>query len=133
MIIPVSLVGSPGWYYVLGANIMTTQIASSKFESNLSGQVGDSALAVLLSFPGNPAYVMEFVSVCIVYPGIFGMSGMFFRYSSSLCLKVFINKSRSNPIQYWCGKASSFPQLSQLACKYLALQLHQHQLRDYLV
>ena len=29
--------------------------SSSKFESNLSGQVGDSALAVLLSFPGNPA------------------------------------------------------------------------------
>ena len=31
------------------------------------------------------------------------------------------NKSRSNPIQYWYGKASSFPQLSQLACKYLTL------------
>ena len=32
---------------------------------------------------------MEFVSVCIVYPGIFGVSGIFCRYSSSLCLKVF--------------------------------------------
>ena len=29
--------------------------SSSEFESNLSGQVGDSALAVLLRFPGNPA------------------------------------------------------------------------------
>ena len=26
--VPVSLVGSPGWYYVLGANIMPTQIAT---------------------------------------------------------------------------------------------------------
>ena len=34
-------------------------------------------------------YVMEFVAVCIVYPGIFGVSGVFFRYSWSLCLKVF--------------------------------------------
>ena len=31
------------------------------------------------------------------------------------------NNSRSNPIQYWYGKASSFPELSQLAYKYPAL------------
>ena len=31
---------------------------------------------------------MEFVSVSIVYPGIFGLSGMFYRYLSSLFLKL---------------------------------------------
>ena len=28
--VPVSLVGSPGWYYVLGTNIMPTQIATNQ-------------------------------------------------------------------------------------------------------
>ena len=35
--VPVSLVGSPGWYYILGANIMPTQIATNqgKIQSNI--------------------------------------------------------------------------------------------------
>ena len=31
---------------------------------------------------------MEFVSISVVYPRIFGLSGMFCRYLSSLCLKL---------------------------------------------
>ena len=42
------------------------------------------------AFPGTPRRCDGVCVVCIVYPGIFGMSGMFVRYSSSLCLKVFI-------------------------------------------
>ena len=43
----------PWWTYSLDNPRHTS--SSSKFESNISGQVGDSAVAVLLSFPGNSA------------------------------------------------------------------------------
>ena len=47
--VPVSLVGSPGWYYVLGANIMPTQIATNqgKIQSNIDMERHQASLNYL--------------------------------------------------------------------------------------
>ena len=51
--VPVSLVGSPGWYYVLGTNIMPTQIATNqgKIQSKKGNYV---CICVTLLWPCPP-------------------------------------------------------------------------------
>ena len=43
---------------------------------------------------------MEFVSISVVYPRIFGLSGMFCRYLSSLCLKLVTE----HPVRPFTGR-----------------------------